>query len=360
MAEVPDFSAPFKRRVLIGTLIVIALIVLFYFLFNAIYILLLIFAGVLLAVLLTTLSEALRTLIPMPHGLALAVVLITLVGASVLSGWLIAPRIAEQVEQLSQQIPEAVETLRERMMRYQWARWVAREAPDTPPATVVMQQAPGFLTTTIGAIFGLVVVLFVGIYLAVEPQLYTNGVLRLLPAPHRARGAEVLGAVGYTLRWWLLGQFVAMAFVGISTAVGLWLLGIPLAMTFGLLAFTLDFVPNFGPIIAAIPALLIALVESPQKFLWVMALYFVVQQVESYVITPVVQRRVVHLPPVLTISAQVLMGILIGPLGLILATPLMAATLVVVKMLYVEETLGDEIDTPDDHLPPEKLPPVPQ
>jgi predicted PurR-regulated permease PerM len=196
-------------------------------------------------------------------------------------------------------------------------------------------------STTFGALAGLLVFLLVGLYLAVEPSLYTEGVIRLVPIAKRARAHEIVQALGHTLRWWLLGRGVSMLMVRLFTAVGLWLIGVPLALTFGLLAALLTFVPYLGPILSAIPPALLALTQQPQQELYVILLYSGIQGVESYLLMPLVQERTVSLPPALTITAEVVLGILLGVWGIILATPLVAAMLVLVRMLYVEETLGE-------------------
>ncbi len=188
---------------------------------------------------------------------------------------------------------------------------------------------------------GLAIILAIGLYLAAEPGLYKNGFLQLIPAARRARTREVLEAVGSTLQWWLWGKLLGMLVIGVLTTLGLLLLGIPLALTLGLLAALLTFIPNIGPILAVVPAALLALIESPTKAFYVLALYFVIQTIESYLITPLVQRRTISMPPALTITAQMVMGVLLGAMGVVLATPLTAAAMVVVKMLYVEDALGE-------------------
>jgi predicted PurR-regulated permease PerM len=134
-----------------------------------------------------------------------------------------------------------------------------------------------------------------------------------------------------------------MSLVGILTALGLWLLGVPLALILGLIAALLEFVPYIGTILSAVPAILLALLQGPMQALWVVLLYFVIQSIESYLLTPLVQQRVVSLPPALVLAAQVLMGVLFGAWGIILATPLTAALLVLVQMLYIEDILGDPV-----------------
>ena len=136
-----------------------------------------------------------------------------------------------------------------------------------------------------------------------------------------------------------------MALNTVVTAVGLWLLGVPLALTLGLLSGLLNFIPNVGPLLAAAPALLIALTQGPTQALYVALLYLAYQSVDGYLLTPIVTQRTVAVPPAVTLLAQVLLGASAGLYGLLLASPLVAAGLVIVRLLYVEDILGDDGET---------------
>jgi predicted PurR-regulated permease PerM len=193
----------------------------------------------------------------------------------------------------------------------------------------------------VGGLTNLLIVLIVGLYLAVEPGVYLRGFLRLVPPRRRPRTREILLAVAHALRQWLLGQLLAMAVIGLASGLGLWLLGVPYAAVLGLVAALFAFVPNIGPILGLIPALLVAAGVSAWHPAYVLALYAAIQTLESYLLTPVIQRRAVDLPPGLLIVVQVAMGLAAGVLGLLLATPLAAAAMVVVRMAYVEDVLGD-------------------
>jgi predicted PurR-regulated permease PerM len=133
-----------------------------------------------------------------------------------------------------------------------------------------------------------------------------------------------------------------MSTIGILTTIGLWILGIPLAPTLGLLTGILAFIPNFGPILSAIPPMLLGLMISPMDAVYVILLYIIVQAIESNIVTPQVQKRTVSMPPVLGMVGQLLFGVFFGFLGLLLATPLVASIIVMVRMLYVEDVLGDK------------------
>jgi len=149
-------------------------------------------------------------------------------------------------------------------------------------------------------------------------------------------------ALAYNLRWWLLGQVFLMIMIAITTTVGLWLMGIPLALSLGLIAGALELIPYLGPWLSAVPAALVALLLSHAHLLGTLGLYLGLHILEGYILLPLVQRGTVLLPPALTLIAQVLLGDLLGVMGLFVAAPLTVCAVVRLKMLYVEDTLGDE------------------
>jgi len=324
-----------------------AVVVLLLFVWYARDVLLLAFAGVLLAVFLRRLACWISARTPIPASWAVGVVALALAGLLAAAFWLRGPAIAQEVDTLRESLPRAAQELRTRLEGYAWGRQLVAEAPrarellpDDPDA---ISRATGVVSRTFGALASALVILFLGLVLAASPKPYVDGLLALVPARRVARGREVLDRVADTLWWWLVGKLIAMVIVGLLTWLGLSLFGVPLALTLGILAALLDFIPNIGPIIAGVPAVLLALMISPTTALYVFIFYVVIQSLESYVLTPVLQMKTVKLPPALTIVAQVLLGVLAGGIGLILATPLAAAIFVMVKMLYVEDTLGDEV-----------------
>lgn len=307
---------------------------------------LVVFAGILLAIFLRTLSQWVSRHTPLSDGWSLATVTLGLLGILVGTGWLAAPDVAEQLDLLTKEMPRAVETLWQKIERYEWAGRLLDEVPSADELASksggFVRGATGALSTTAGAIAMMVVVLFIGLYLASNPQLYVGGFLLLAPIRHRARGREVMNGIGRTLQWWLLSKVIAMAVIGVATWAGLSLLGVPLALILGILAALLTFIPNLGPILSAIPAILLALMDGFKPAVYVALLYFGIQMVESYVLTPLLQQKTVSLPAALTMATQVLLGLLLGGLGVILATPLTAAGMVAVRMIYIEDLLGDE------------------
>jgi len=203
-----------------------------------------------------------------------------------------------------------------------------------------------FAGLTIHGLGGLVFAMVIGIFLAFQPDLYRVGFLNLFPAVHRKRITTVLDELGFTLWWWLMGQLVTMATVGIFIGSGLACLGVPLAGTLGLIAAILSFIPSLGPLMSAIPAVMLGLTISPTMGLWVCLLYLGVQILEANVITPLVQRKAISLPPAFVLSSELLMGLLLGGAGLAFATPLAAVVLVLVNMLYIQDYLGEQGSLP--------------
>jgi predicted PurR-regulated permease PerM len=165
--------------------------------------------------------------------------------------------------------------------------------------------------------------------------------LLLVPRGRRPRAENILERSAAALWGWLWGRAFSMSLIGVATFIGLWLLGIPIALSLALIAFVTNFIPFLGPILSAIPAVLIALTVGPMPAVYVLILYGGIQLVETNFITPLVEQQAVNLPPVFTIGAQMIAGVLFGPLGILLATPLSAVAVVLVKSLYIEGLLGE-------------------
>ncbi len=351
MAEtIPPVVTPdeaFRQRVLLVCRITLVAVGLIVAVVSSFRVLLVIFAGILGAVLLRAVADGIHRLTRLPRGWALALGCMLLAGALVCFGWLMAPSIGAQLDQLGEQLPRALKGLTGNLERYEWGRWVLSQGDQVASSgRGAFSTAAKFLSTTIGVGGTLLVVFFLSIYLASQPQLYIHGLLHLFPIARRARVEAILEECGFELRWWMMGQLFAMVLVGTLTTLGLWMLGIPLALILGIIAGLLNFVPNFGPWIAAVPGILIGLSQGPSTAAWVAGVYLGAQVIESYLITPMIQQRTVHLPPALTIAVQVLVGLLLGLVGLTLATPILVVALVIVKMAYVEGVIGEHVDLP--------------
>ncbi len=350
MEQVVD--SPFIRRVLIVLGLASGAVLLAVCAWQGTTALLATFAALLLAVLLRSLASLVQRWSPLGDYAALAVVcvaLVTLLGAGVA---LLATPLQEQAGELVDTVPRAVDRLREQVMRWPLAArlWGSAAGPAQGGTSLAAPAAEGAMrvVSRVVSLTGYLVLLsFVGLFLAAEPGLYRRGLVGLLPIAMRPRIDGVLLEIGQRLQTWLLGRAALMLVITIATWIGLLALGIPLALALAVLAGLLTFIPNFGPVIAAVPAMLLALLESPMHVLYVGGLYLALQTAESYTLEPYVMRKADNLAPALVIVGQLFLGVTLGALGLILATPLIVTINVLVQRLYVEDVLGDHANAPE-------------
>ncbi|WP_299656136.1 AI-2E family transporter [uncultured Jannaschia sp.] len=313
------------------------------------YVLLLVFAGVLLAVVLRHAAELLRRMVPIPMTLALLLTLVIGVGFFVLFVTGIGSRVAEQLGTLRETLPKAIESLEAFLASNEWGSFLLdrfRERSDQSDWNIF-----GTITGTVSTLFGvfanLLIVLSVAAFLAVNPALYRRGLLLLLPAARQERAARFLDVVGRGLWRWSAGQLLAMAVVAAMMTAGLWLIEVPQPLALGLIAGVANFIPYLGPYIGGAPAVLVAFSDNPVSAIWVALLTVIVQNVEGNLITPNIQQRATSLPPALIIVTVVAFGVLFGLLGVLLATPILFVIFTAIRMFYVEDRLGHRVE-PDE------------
>ena len=304
---------------------------------------LLVFGAVLFAVLLRSLGGLLRRVAPgLSPRAAVGVSTLALVGLVALLGVAAAPRIATQADDLAIKLPDALASAQAWVQSSSWGRRALDALGDTRlPVAGGIGQISGLVGGAAGVLTNALVLIVGGVYLALDPALYERGLARLFPRGRRRRAQEVMDRMGEQLQKWLLGQFISMAVVGTFTGIGLALIGMPLALLLGVISFVVCFVPFIGPILAAIPGVLLAFTIGPEMALYALLVYVGVQQVESYFITPFVQQRTVALPPALQMFAPIVGGVLLGFAGTALATPLLVVLLTFVREVYVGDILGD-------------------
>ena len=345
----PLSRSEYVRRVLIALGLVGVAVIAFEVVQAVAGAVLILFGGVLLAVLFDGVARLISGHTPLSRRWALALELLVLLALAVAAGWFLGPRIGEQVGQLAERIPEALSEVEAWLRDRGWGTFIVERMPESADGAVSQgTSGVGMLRTAFSTVLGtftnLFIVFFVGLFLAISPALYVDALVRLVPRGHRDRAGEVSAALGTALRHWLLGRIASMIVVGALTAAGLALVGIPLALTLGLITALLAFIPYIGSVLAAVLALGVATAEGTQAVITVAVIYSVVQFVESYLITPLIQQRAVSMPPALLIAAQVLLGVLAGAVGIAVATPLAVVVIVLVQMLYVEDVLGDEVE----------------
>lgn len=200
-----------------------------------------------------------------------------------------------------------------------------------------------FLSQTFAVVAGIILIIFMAIYIAADPDTYHRGLMHLFPHYMRNRAGHVLSATATVPRRWLVTQLIAMVTIGVVTTIALLILDVKAAFALGLIAGLLEFIPTIGPIISAVPAVFMGFVDSPEKALTVAAVYAGIQFLENHLLIPMLMKGGVDIPPVLTILSQALFVLLFGFLGLMVAVPMVAAVMVLVKMLYVERIVGDDV-----------------
>jgi predicted PurR-regulated permease PerM len=334
-----------------------------------------------------------------PRAIGAALIVLAFLGALGGMGALIAPTVRDQAESLRHQLPQAIDMVEEWLERHSQvvgailgeeeeaapAEPVAPEpavdtvpgpvpadvaptvepapppspAPDGEPAVGLRQRMIGdmgnlmqylfpFLSSTLAVLTGVLAIIFIAIYISVQPDVYHRGLMHLFPHRSREKAGHVLSRMAIMLRRWLVTQLVAMVAVGAITTAALVALQVPSAVALGVLAGLLEFVPIIGPVIASVPAIAMAFLDSPQKAVAVTLVFIVIQQLESQILTPILMSEGVDLPPVMTLMVQSLMVAVFGFIGLIVAVPLLATAMVPIKILYVEDVVGDEMELPGD------------
>jgi predicted PurR-regulated permease PerM len=207
-----------------------------------------------------------------------------------------------------------------------------------------------FLSTTVQAFGGMLLIVFLSIYFAADPELYRRGMLALLPARRREMGGQVMDRVAVVLRKWLVTQLIAMAVIGTVSTIALLILNVKAAFALGILAGLFEFIPTVGPILSAVPAIAMAFLDSPEKALLVVAVYVAIQFLENHILIPLLMKGGMDLPPALTVLSQALLALVFGFLGLMVAVPMLATVMVLVQMLYVQRA-SETVPNPAGHDP---------
>ncbi|MDB5416166.1 MAG: hypothetical protein JWR10_4501 [Rubritepida sp.] len=305
-------------------------------------VLLVLFAGALLAVAIRAIACPLAERLGIGEGWGVLIVSLSAVALFGLAFWLAADALTAQADSFRQQLPQLMDRVQDRVSQYSWGRWVIGQVDPRRliPTGEAASQAASYAVSGLGGLLGglgdVVLIVLLGLYLASDPEPYRKAALALVTPGARPRFLTLLNEAGGALRGWLAGQLFAMAVTGVFIGTGLWALGVPLAGLLGLIAAIFAFIPYIGPFISVVPALLVALGQDPSLVLWVIGLFVLSQNVEGNLLTPMVQSHTSHLPPAYLLGAQALMGTGFGLIGIVLAAPFAALIMVAVKIGYVE------------------------
>lgn len=332
-------EACFVRRVII----VLGLVGLTVVLWQLRHLLMLVFGAVVIATIFRSLADSIRRHLKLPDWLALtmAILIIMAVIGAAFAGF--GREVGRQAERLADSLPAAWRAVEARLGDIDLG-----EISDMLPGPGDLVGLTSFALSLGGALATILLIIAAAIYFAAQPKVYRRGLVLLVPKKGRELVDEALGDSGRALAMWLRGQLITMTFVGSLIGLGLWLIGMPSPLALGLLAGLLDFVPFLGPIVAAIPAILIAFSINVEMGLWTLALYVLIQQIEGNVLYPLVQRYAVGIPPGLLLFALLAAGLLFGLPGVVLGAPLTVVAYVLVKRLYVREALQTATDVPGE------------
>ncbi|OUL66627.1 transporter [Acetobacter senegalensis] len=311
-------------------------------------------ASALVAVVLHGAAQWITHLLRLPEWLSVIVLVMVIAGALTLLVHVSGPDITVQAGHLRTALVTQISTLRDTLNNDAFGHLIMDHIPQSMGGN---QTGPGarslgadfagsmtnVLTSTFGSVGTLIVIVIAGVYFALSPRLYANGVLRLVPEMHRPLARKLLHTIAHTLGAWVAGQMLDMTVVGFLTWWGLWAIGMPLALPLGLIAGMANFIPYLGAFLGATPALLIGLSVSGREALLVLGLYAVIQTFEGYVMSPFIQKRAVSMPPALTILSQTIFGAFLGAWGFIFASPITAVLLAVATQLSAPLKPKDEI-----------------
>ncbi|MDQ2801901.1 MAG: AI-2E family transporter [Pseudomonadota bacterium] len=298
---------------------------------------LVIFLALLFATMLRGLGKELHRLTRLNITIAVLVVFFALIALICGFGYWVGPRLANEGQQLWGQMSGQLGSIQNEMHRFGFGGITDSGGGGSPLPHMIELVA----NSTLGFLAAILVVVVAAVYFAVAPDTYIAGIVYLTPIWYHDRARQIVIEMGHTMQGWLLGQLIDMVIVGVLVGVGLKLLGVPLFLSLGVIAGLFTFVPYFGTIVSAIPALLVGLTLGLHGVLSVLGLFVVAHCVEGYVVAPFVQRRTVDLPPALTVLAIIVLTAFLGFLGVLIATPLIAVILVGVTRIYVEDVLGD-------------------
>jgi predicted PurR-regulated permease PerM len=298
-------------------------------------ILLMALAGVLIAVYFHGVAEIITAKTKMNRKLAL---FISIVGTIILVGvisWFVGSKVQRQVAELSNTLPQTIKVARIKIANTPLGAKII-EFTSGNNSQKLVDTVTTFFSTSFGVLGDLYIILFLGIFFTSDPTLYKNGILFLFPERMKSTGTNMLKRIESALKGWLKSILISIVLIAILVAIGLSLIGLPGTTVLGLITGLLEIIPNFGPVIAMIPGVLLGLTISTKTALIVAVIYVACQTIVGNIALPLLQKKIIHIPPALTLLSQLVMGILSGLLGIILAVPLLAILIIVIDELYVK------------------------
>ncbi len=337
MDQNSDNRKSFKNKIWIAAGILILVLLVTYLFTTLINLLLLVLAGALMSIYFHGCADFFKKKLKAgsPYAIILSVALnLIIIG---LFFWFVGARLSSQIDELSDTLPQTIEHakgwLSEKPLGQKILNYSTNSLDSGKTETVIKS----FFSSTFGILSDLYIVVLLGMFFTASPGIYRKGIIHLIPTKGKETAENLWDDIHHVLKNWLKGQIFGFFFIAILTGLGLWLIGMPLILTLALVAGLLNLIPNFGPLIALVPAVLLGLMQGPDVALWVFGLYMLIQIIQSTVTQPLIQQKMVNVPPALLVFGQVAMGVIAGFWGVLLATPLIAIVMTIVNKLYVDK-----------------------
>jgi predicted PurR-regulated permease PerM len=316
-------------------------------LWYALDLLLLLFCGFLLSIVNRLVSRYLQRYLNIPQNWSIGLVLFASLVLFALFLQIAIPFVFDQSITIVQNLGDAVQTGMDQVKKLEYGEdfiRTFRDSLDKFANLATVGNLRNLFSNAFDYTFRILLVIATGLYFSINPELYVSGFLKLLPSGAQPRIRDLLANMRSMLEWWLLGRLLSMIMVGLVASIGLWAIGIPYPVPLGVVAAILELIPYLGPPLAMIPAALLGITISPFHSLYVVILFAIIQFLEGFLITPVIQEKALALPPALIIATQVLMGLVAGGLGVLVATPLLGVIVLSIQMLYVQDVLEEDVE----------------
>jgi predicted PurR-regulated permease PerM len=322
------------------TLIVVAVATIPFLIWYLFGVILMTFGAIILAMLLRLGAEPFHRRLALPQSLALLLSGLLILGIIGGAAYLFGTRVTDEFQDVVRRATSASDTIQTTLKGSEFGNFVLNHMSGS--SVSVTGVLSGFLRVSSNFLEALIILVICGIYIAAQPQLYRDGLILLFPPRTHARVAEILDGIGEALRLWLLGQLIEMVLIGALSTFAVWIIGVPSPLALGLIAGIGEFIPYLGPLLAAIPAVLVAITKSPEAALWTLLAYLVIHQLEGQIIAPLIQRHMVAIPPAVMLIGIVTITYLFGLVAIIFAAPIAVVVYAAVNLIYMRDTLGEK------------------
>ena len=334
----------FANKVWITVGITTFAVIIVFIIFRTFNAFLLVLAASLIVLFFSAVSGRIKMWTGLKNGVSLALTIALMVVVVGLFFWLVGAEAQNQYKEMQEAVPVIIDNAQSYLNKSDVGQKVSQYISDIENQKKVLPFLQNFFKSSFGVFGDLYIVIFLALFISISPFDYINGAVNLVPRRGKVKAKHLFTEIGFNLKKWIKGAIISGLSVFIMSAVGLLILGVDMWLILAISAGLLNVIPNFGPIIAMIPAVLVALLTSPTQALMVAGLYLTVQIIESNLITPNVQKKLLNTPPALLILFQVLMGTLTGGWGIVLAVPMLVIVITMVKYLYLDDNMGVETE----------------